>query len=83
MRSESTVRRLERRVENLEREVSSLKRSDEAEVERARSLLIAHLKKHTDVDPLTFAVRNDLPSDVVERVLQEFDRKSWTVPVDD
>jgi hypothetical protein len=83
MRSEPAIRRLERRVETLEREVSLLSRSPEANLERARSLLIQHLRSHTEVDPLTFAVRNDLPSDVVETVLQEFDRKNWTVPVDD
>jgi len=83
MRSETTVRHLERRVAALEHEVASLKRSPEAERARARELLIAHLRAHEDVEPLKFAVDHELPTDVVESVLQEFDRKKWTVPVDD
>ncbi len=83
MRTESKVRRLERRVETLEREVAQLRRSEEADLERARSLLFEHLKTHEDVEPLVFAARNDLPNDIVEKVLEEFDKKRWTVPVED
>jgi hypothetical protein len=44
---------------------------------------LAHLRTHPDVEPLAFAVRHDLSNEVVERVLEEFDKKNWTVPVDD
>ena len=83
MRSDPAIRRLERRVQTLERQVSGLRPSREAQMERARTLLLAHLRTHEDVEPLAFAVRHDLSNEVVERVLEEFDKKKWTVPVDD
>ena len=83
MATHASIRRLERRVATLERQVSGLRPSHAAEMERARTLLLAHLRVHPDVEPLAFAVRHDLSNEVVERVLEEFDKKNWTVPVDD
>ena len=83
MRAKPSIAQLDRRVEALEKEVASPRKDPKLVVERARSLIFQHLKKHESIEPTAFAFKNDLPSDVVEKVLREFDRKRWTVPVDD
>jgi len=84
MTDEAAIQLLERRVSEVERELQSLRgRKLQAEVEEAKRLLFAHLKQHADVEPLQFAIQHDLSLEAVELALEDFDRRKWTVPVDD
>jgi hypothetical protein len=81
---ETAIDRLERRVTDAERDLKSLReRNQLSEVERAKQLLFTHLKEHTDVEPVRFAVQNDLSLEAVELALEDFDRRGWTVPAHD
>jgi len=84
MSDEAAIDRLERRVTDVERDLKSLReRNLLSEVERAKQLLLTHLKEHADVEPLRFAVQNNLSLEAVELALEDFDRRGWTVPTDD
>ena len=84
MTDEAAIDRLERRVTDVERDLNSLReRNLLSEVDRAKQLLFAHLKEHTDVEPAHFAVQNNLSLEAVELAIEDFDRRGWTVVADD
>jgi hypothetical protein len=84
MIDETTIQRLERRVSEVEKDLRSLRgRNLHAEVEDAKRLLFAHLQQNPEIDPVRFAAHNDLSLEAVELALEDFDKRGWTVPVDD